>query len=194
MAESDISKIKLTPFEKENIPLLIQWIQTPKFLLQWAGPGYSYPLTEEQVLAHIFSSSVSSGKTVILKAVLFDSGVTIGHGEILGIDTYQQAAVLGRILIGPDEYRGKGYGLKLVQALTWYAFENFPIHRLGLNVFSYNTAAIECYRKAGFIKEGELRDARYFEGEFISATIMSLLRPQYTQLYKQEDHYCDKKQ
>lgn len=177
------SDVELKPFTVSDIPRLMQWIPSSKFLLQWAGPGYSFPFTEAQIIAHLTGHSAAAGSTVILKVVLRGTDIPIGHGEILGIDVQQRSAVLGRILIGPGEYRGRGYGLALVRALTRFAFENFPIHRLALNVFSTNETAIKCYTNAGFVKEGELRDARFFENQFISITIMSMLYPQFNQIY-----------
>ncbi|MFQ6609989.1 MAG: GNAT family N-acetyltransferase [Fidelibacterota bacterium] len=174
--------ITLEPFEKADIARLISWIPSAKFLLQWAGPGYCFPLTEDQILAHLYGPSVLKRKTIVLKAISSLSLEVIGHGEILGIDLDQQSAVLGRILIGPESYRGQGYGLHLVQALTRYAFDHFPIHRLALNVFSDNTSAIHCYENAGFVREGELRDARYFDGDFISVTIMSILKSEFDRI------------
>jgi RimJ/RimL family protein N-acetyltransferase len=42
-------------------------------------------------------------------------------------------------------------------------------------VFAFNDAAIRCYERVGFTREGTLRDARRYEEEYWSVVVMSLL-------------------
>ena len=40
--------IVLRPFDRSDFPRLIGWATSPAFLLQWAGPLFTYPLDTEQ--------------------------------------------------------------------------------------------------------------------------------------------------
>lgn len=44
-----MSKIQLSPFTFDHYKLLQKEIPDPKFLMQWAGPKYTFPLSWEQM-------------------------------------------------------------------------------------------------------------------------------------------------
>src|SRR5579859_7729311 len=93
--------------------------------------------------------------------------------------------------IGEAEYRGKGYGTDAMRVLTGYAFRELDLHRLSLNVFSFNTSAIRCYEKVGFVHEVLQRAAIYRDGQRYDSIIMGLLRSEWeaqrTHHVQQED-------
>ena len=58
------------------------------------------------------------------------------------------------------EYWGTGYGTEMAE---WgikqsQKFDDYEIQRLWLTVFSNNQAAVKTYRKAGFTREGTLKN------------------------------------
>lgn len=81
-----------------------------------------------------------------------------------------------RIAVDAD-YRDRGVGTEAMRLAIDYVFESLPIHRLSLEVFSFNPRAIAVYRKLGFVQEGVLRDALHWDGEFHDTILMSILRP-----------------
>jgi RimJ/RimL family protein N-acetyltransferase len=58
-------------------------------------------------------------------------------------------------------------------------FEQLRLHRIDLVVFDFNTSAIACYERAGFVKEGYLREARRFGEEYWSLVQMSILETEW---------------
>ena len=40
--------ITLRPFARSDFDRLIGWVTSPQFLLQWAGPLFTYPLDAAQ--------------------------------------------------------------------------------------------------------------------------------------------------
>jgi RimJ/RimL family protein N-acetyltransferase len=71
--------------------------------------------------------------------------------------------------------RGQGIGQLMIERVLNIAFEELKLHRVSLGVFSFNLSAIACYEKAGFVKEGLLREARKIDNEFWSLWEMSIL-------------------
>lgn len=71
-------------------------------------------------------------------------------------------------------WRGRGVGSALVQAAIGLAREQ-GLHKLSLEVFAHNTAAIALYRKCGFVEEGR-RTAQYrrASGELWDTILMGL--------------------
>jgi RimJ/RimL family protein N-acetyltransferase len=74
-----------------------------------------------------------------------------------------------------EEWRGRGVGSALMRACIDSARER-GIHKLALNVWPHNEAAIRLYEKFGFVREGVLRS--HYErqnGERWDAIVMGLL-------------------
>jgi ribosomal protein S18 acetylase RimI-like enzyme len=71
-------------------------------------------------------------------------------------------------------WRGRGAGSALVQAAIGLAREQ-GLHKLSLEVFAHNTAAIGLYRKCGFVEEGRrTRQYRRASGELWDSIVMGL--------------------
>jgi ribosomal protein S18 acetylase RimI-like enzyme len=71
-------------------------------------------------------------------------------------------------------WRGRGVGSALMQAAIGLAREQ-NLHKLSLEVFAHNTAAIALYRKCGFVEEGRrTRQYRRASGELWDSIIMGL--------------------
>jgi RimJ/RimL family protein N-acetyltransferase len=63
----------------------------------------------------------------------------------------------------------------MIKEILKIAFDELQLHRVSLGVFDFNFSAIACYEKAGFIKEGLLRDSRKNGDEYWSLWEMSIL-------------------
>ncbi len=119
--------------------------------MQWAGRGYHYPLTIEQITERIVSNG---GKDYIIFGIWMNECI-IGTVELLKIDLIAKRAVIGHFLIDPAQ-TGKGYGTEALQLLVNKVFAESPLNTLELTVFDFNQPAIRCYEKAGFIKTNEV--------------------------------------
>lgn len=87
-----------------------------------------------------------------------EEGNIIGESVINEIDWHLKKANF-RIALYQQTARGKGIGTWVVKATRDFAFEVLKLHRLELDVFSFNPKAEKVYQKAGFRREGVLRDA-----------------------------------
>lgn len=59
-------------------------------------------------------------------------------------------------------------------------FDTLKMHRLELNVFSYNTQALHVYEKSGFRIEGIRRDAIMFNGKYADDILMAMLEGEWS--------------
>ncbi|MBO9542776.1 GNAT family N-acetyltransferase [bacterium] len=62
-----------------------------------------------------------------------------------------------RILIGPHECWGKGYGTEAVRLLVAYGFEHLKLREIVLGVFDFNERAIRSYERVGFRHASTIR-------------------------------------
>lgn len=104
------------------------------------------------------------------------SVVAVAGGQIIGM-LHVEATRHGFGEIGmlvDRGWRGRGVGSALVRAAVGLAREQ-GLHKLSLEVFAHNTAAIALYRKCGFVEEGRrTRQYRRASGELWDSVIMGL--------------------
>jgi RimJ/RimL family protein N-acetyltransferase len=79
-----------------------------------------------------------------------------------------------RILVGPAG-RGRGLGTEATRLIAGHGFEQLGLHRISLEVYSFNPRARRTYEKAGFRAEGILRQSLRYGEDWIDATVMSIL-------------------
>jgi RimJ/RimL family protein N-acetyltransferase len=103
--------------------------------------------------------------------------VAVADGRIVGL-IHVEASRHGFADFGmlvDRGWRGRGVGSALVRAaLDWARGQG--LHKLCLEVFPHNAAAIAMYRKCGFVEEGRLvRQYRRASGELWDAIVMGQL-------------------
>jgi len=158
--------IRLEKFDKEFYPQLMNSIKSARELMQFAGPEFIFPLTEEQI-----EKSLSDKNRIAFRVVNNSNDATIGHCEICFKDSF---ANLGRILIMDETLRGKGIGKQIVTLLLGFILENSKQRNVELNVFDFNTNAIKCYEKIGFVTNPDKKFVREMDNETWTAINMQL--------------------
>jgi RimJ/RimL family protein N-acetyltransferase len=166
-----MTRVALRPFEEDDFPFVLHSITSANELLQWAGPGFSWPLNEAQ-LRDYRDKGVQDPDTFQPLSVLEDDAV-VGHVQLV-LDRKNDLGYIGRVLVSPAE-RGRGLGEALMQEVVRLALDDLRLHRISLNVFDFNNAAIRCYERVGFIKEGHLRDTRRATDGYWSMFVMGML-------------------
>jgi RimJ/RimL family protein N-acetyltransferase len=144
--------LDILPLEIGDITEILLWNDktTPEFLLQWAGMGYTYPLTSEQISEKI-SGSWEETECRIFKVLLINGQERkmIGTVELNTVNMPKRCAMVCRFLMAPH-FQGKGYGTIALMLLIRKAFAELGFKILRLRVFAFNEQALRCYEKAGF--------------------------------------------
>jgi len=184
MAIDNQTPIQLRPFAKSDIKQLINWVDSPEFLLQWAGRGFSYPLDEAQLTSLIKKTSEGDPSLLAFTPVISKTGEALGHVQLSSINRTDRSAAIARVLVGPKILRNRGLGRKIMEAVLQVGFEKLSLHRIYLNVFDFNHNAIACYEHLGFQREGLLRDTVRVGNKYWSHFIMSILEEEWRVLNK----------
>lgn len=166
-------------FEHSDFKQLINWIDSPEFLLQWGGPIFSYPLDEQQLENYLKDANKDHSNALVYSVLDKETGKIIGHISLGNIDRKNKSARVGKVLVGDKNVRGKGIGQLMMTEILKVAFNELKLHRVSLGVFDFNFSAIACYEKVGFIKEGLLRDSRKIGNEYWSIWEMSILEKEW---------------
>ena len=100
--------------------------------------------------------------------------------EVLGevvlneLDVHDRSVNFRISLRGADVF-GRGYGTEATGLVLDYAFDTVGLHRVDLEVYSYNPRAQRCYEKAGFVREGARRQALRWQDAWHDVIIMGIL-------------------
>ncbi|MFC7061953.1 GNAT family N-acetyltransferase [Halobacillus seohaensis] len=166
--------IKLQAFTEHDFAQLISWVSSPEFLLKWAGPNFTYPLTHEQLYEYIKGANQNNSNMLVYKVIEHSTNTTIGHIALKNIDLENNSARVGKVLVG-DHARGQGFGLLMMEEILKVAFQDMKLHKVTLGVFDFNEPAVKTYKKVGFQVDGLLRDHRKFDKEYWNLIEMSIL-------------------
>jgi RimJ/RimL family protein N-acetyltransferase len=110
----------------------------------------------------------------LVQFIALDGDRVVGWADIFPAwaDAVKHCGSLGMGLLAP--YRGRGIGEQLLQACVTKARAK-GMTRVELQVRADNERAIRLYERAGFAREGTLRNAMRFDGKYYDALQMSLL-------------------
>ncbi len=170
--------IRFRPFAVSDFARLISWIGSAEMLVQWAGPKqFSFPLTHAQLRDYLAGSEGLSPVRRIW-AVTDGSESVVGHIELGAIDYDNRSASLCRVLLAPALH-GKGLCVPMVREALRIGFEELGFRRIDLRVYAFNTPAVNCYRRAGFVQEGLLRKATRVGESTWDTVVMGMLQEEW---------------
>ncbi len=166
------TKVRLRAPIESDLRAFYDWINDPQLV------RLNAPWRPVSLLAHVewFQKLNRSADHAAFAICRLDNEDAVGLIQLRHIDAVHRSAEL-IIRIGLAEHRGRGLGTESVTLAADFAWRDLGLHRITLHVFADNAAAISCYRKAGFVEEGRLRQAAYIDGRYKDIVVMGLLCP-----------------
>lgn len=161
--------IHLENFAEQDFGRLIEWVDSEESLVQFAGPIFSYPLTPAQLSIYLQDPNRKA-----FKVRDNESGKIIGHAELYL--TSEDSVKICRVLIGEENFRGKGLGRQIVRSLIDKAFQYTSVRRIELNVYDWNKQAIQCYLQEGFQIQDSPANTIQVKGKVWYSLKMTLFR------------------
>lgn len=171
----ETERIRLTSFTDDDLPQFATWLSD--FGLQrLVNPGMSVPHDKDDFLNPDgwFQADMKNENSRIFAIRTKDDNQFIGQSAIVGLNVFTHCAEIGINLTHPD-YRGKGYGGEVMLITMRYAFEQFNLNKIKLQVMAYNTRAIRLYEKLGFEHEARQREALFHDGKMHDSLLMGIL-------------------
>lgn len=176
-------KVTLRPFREEDLPALREALLDPEARILTGsvhdeGQAHAPPTAEdEEAMREWFLTRNAQGDRLDLEVVDKPTGNCVGEVVLNQWDPGDESCNF-RIFIGPRG-RDRGLGTEATRLIVGYGFEHLGLHRISLEVYAFNPRARHVYEKVGFRPEGVLRESLRYDGEWIDATIMSILAPEW---------------
>ncbi|KAJ3747297.1 acyl-CoA N-acyltransferase [Lentinula detonsa] len=108
----------------------------------------------------------------------------VGFVNFFNADKKNRDATLAIALC--PEFWGRGYATEVLRFIVDYAFRELALHRVTLNTFGNNLAAIKVYRKVGFVVETIQRKANWSGGKWQDVVSMGILDEEWTATRKED--------
>lgn len=164
-------KIYLRLMMREDTNLIVAWRNSDAVRKNFI---YQEPFTREGHENWV-RNMVDTGKVVQMMICDLDTDRPLGSVYIRDIDRRHNKAEYG-IFIGEADGRGRGVGTAAARLMLRYCFEEQGLHRVYLRALSDNLQAIHSYEKAGFVKEGYLREDVCIDGRYRDIVWMAALK------------------
>jgi RimJ/RimL family protein N-acetyltransferase len=169
----DPARVRLRPLEPEDVDLVASFHAGPEQRRVGLSARPESTAERRKRIARSIDSTTSR-VFVIEAAVERASAAAIGDCGLHRIDAVHRSASIHANIADPA-HRGRGVGARAVQMLVAIAFRDLGLHRLELEVVGENPAAVRCYEKAGFSREGVRRAAAFHDGAPVDVAVMALL-------------------
>ena len=167
-------RIRFRAIERDDLQTFVEWFNDPEVT---AGLTMFQPMSmaqEEGWFTNMLKRPPVE-QPLGIEIQQGDGWKLIGNVGLHNIDWRVRCAEMG-IVIGEKQYWNQGYGTEAMQLLLKHGFETLNFNRMSLVVYADNPRAIRSYEKAGFVKEGTLRQAIYHRGHYDDVITMSVLR------------------
>lgn len=168
-------RVYLRGMEKKDLPRLVDWINDPEvtyYLFMGDRPAQIELLTEQ------WEKEIKNPNEVAFAIIDKKKNKIIGWCGLYSINWISRAAEY-RIFIGDKKYWGKNLGTEVAKLLLRYGFEKLNLNKVWLGVNASHKAAVSSYTRAGFVKEGLLREEIFRNNQYYDAIRMSILRREY---------------
>jgi RimJ/RimL family protein N-acetyltransferase len=173
-------QIYLRPLERSDAAIVQPWLNDPD-VTRTLRSTWPVSLRGEE---DFIDAMHKSERDLVLVIMLKEPDAAIGLCGLHAIDPVNRHAEFG-ILIGDKSQWGKGHGGAATRLMVRHAFETLNLNRVHLHVFAHHETAQRAYEKAGFVKEGVLRQYFWREGRWHDVIAMAILRDEWISLSRE---------
>lgn len=167
-------KIYLRPIDSGDVNLFCDCINSLDIRYTFFTSFPTNRSRQEELLKNLYKEKDYIPFAICIKETNEAVGVTAFHR----VDYVSRAAIFSIIIVDSKDW-GQGYGSEATKLMVDYGFEILNLNRIQLHVFAGNERGIKAYEKAGFVKEGLLREAMYHNNEYCDFYVMGILRRDY---------------
>ena len=176
-------RVILRPFEANDIDTMINILNEPELKKLTGSISNNHDakktMDEDEIkrVSDWYKSRNDQTDRLDLAIALKDTNQIIGEVVFNEYDDLTNN-VNFRVLMS-QSYNNKGLGTEAIQLFIRYGFEHLNLHKISLEVFSFNPRAERVYTKIGFIIEGVKREDFKYNEVYIDSKIYGMLKRDY---------------
>ena len=173
--------VNLRAVERTDAGSLHRWLNDSEVMWGWGAPDQTVSLVEVQRrIEGWLAEEATLGRPVALIVETLEGAAA---GLVL-FSRYEPEAGSTELslLIGDPTTWGQGLGADALSAAVGVCFEGWRLHRVWLRAQMSNDRAHRLYRRVGFVAEGTLRQAAFFDGRYEDVTVYGLLATEWPPL------------
>lgn len=169
--------VELRPFNEEATRAMLDILKDPEVLIKTSSVSSNEDVntesSNEETRRWYETRNTQKGR---LDLAIFCKKTQQYVGEVVFNDyDPKNHSVNYRIAVG-EKGRGRGLGTEATKLMVDYGFTELNLNRISLEVFEFNKRARYVYSSCGFVTEGRLRQALYFNGTYHDALLKSVIR------------------
>jgi len=177
-------RIRLRPIQRSDLSFFVEWLGDPE-VRQFITVNIPLSLEEEEMWYEQVLKHPKPERPLAIEAKEGDDWRLIGNISLFDLNWVHRSAEVG-ILIGDKRFWNRGFGREAMQLMVKHAFETLNLNRVYLRVDVENVRGIRAYERAGFVREGVLRQAVYRNGYYSDMVVMSVLRSEWQATTREE--------
>lgn len=171
--------VRLRAFDNGDLMKSLSYVNDYE-IMRGAYSGILYPSTVEDEAQYLSGQTSRSQGAYQFAIETLEDHAFIGKCGFTAISWKNRLGEIA-IMIGDPAMHGKGYGTDAVKLLCDLGFDEMNLHKIKVEVLVFNQAALRCYEKCGFIREGTLRDQVFREGKYHDVIVMGRINPREVQ-------------
>jgi RimJ/RimL family protein N-acetyltransferase len=168
------ARVVLRPLVRADAPRLVALLADPAVRANLRLTG---PVTLEQEEEFIETVGRATDQ-LVLGVVAADDGRLLGVTGLHQLGDPARQAEFGIFLGGPAEW-GRGFGGEATRLVVDHGFDVLGLNRIWLHVHADNARGLRAYARAGFRREGLLRQGARRGDRFVDVIAMAILREEW---------------
>ncbi|MDA4887337.1 GNAT family protein [Streptomyces sp. MS2A] len=166
-------RLRLRPFAAADADPLFALHSNTSVMRYWDSPPWTEPARAERFLATCRKlADEGTGARVAVDRV--SDGAFVGWCGLAEWNPVFRSASFGYCL--DEAMWGHGYATEAARALLGWAFDTLDLNRVQAEVDTRNPASARVLEKAGFVREGTLREDCVVNGDVSDSWVYGLLR------------------
>jgi ribosomal-protein-serine acetyltransferase len=165
------------PAAPANAEALAEFVRRNVDHLRRYLPAVAALNTAEVARAHLAQAAGRAARDEVLEWYLFSDGALCGAVRLNKIEVGNRKVSIA-YLLGAD-YQGRGFASLSVHAFLRFCFGELGMNRVELTCATSNWRSARVAERAGFVREGVLRQAECLDGVFVDHYVYGLLRSEY---------------
>jgi RimJ/RimL family protein N-acetyltransferase len=174
MTARTLPAVTLKPLTEAHLPHVMRWVNDSSVMGYFAA--HQTAISEAEELAYI-RKLIASTTDFVYSVFDTESGAYVGQVSLNQI--YWLAGTARLFMVVLPEFQHRGYGAAILREIQARAFFTHGLHKVWLIVREENTAAQARYLRAGFRKEGILRQEYKVADRYYDMVRMAILEDEW---------------